>query len=72
MIVNDPYDKNKTYDVFLEDNGTLNTTISINNKFFTFSSEYILDIEYRDKNGHLTENTLRELAESILKDTEVK
>ena len=72
MLVNDPYDKNKTYDVFLEDNGTIDTTISINNKFFTFSHEHILDMEYRDKNGHLTENALRELAESILKDTEVK
>ena len=62
MIID--YGNKEIYEVFLIDDGTLDTIISINDKEFRFSSEYA-EI-YRDKEGYMTEEGLRELAEETI------
>ena len=62
MIID--YGDKERYEIELIDDGTLDTVISINNKEFRFSSEYA-EI-YRDKEGYMTEEGLRELAEETI------
>lgn len=62
MIID--YGNEERYEIELIDDGTLDTVISINNKEFRFSSEYA-EI-YRDKEGYMTEDGLRELAEETI------
>ena len=62
MIID--YGDKERYEIELIDDGTLDTVISINNKEFRFSSEYT-EI-YRDKEGYMTEEGLRELAEETI------
>tara|TARA_R100000773_G_C4216968_1_gene115512 strand:- start:204 stop:407 length:204 start_codon:yes stop_codon:yes gene_type:complete len=62
MIID--YGNEERYEIELIDDGTLDTVISINNKEFRFSSEYA-EI-YRDKEGYMTEEGLRELAEETI------
>ena len=62
MIID--YGNKERYEIELIDDGTLDTVISINNKEFRFSSEY--SEIYRDKEGYMTEEGLRELAEETI------
>ena len=62
MIID--YGNKERYEVFLIDDGSLDTIISIDGKEFRFSSEYA-EI-YRDKEGYITEEGLRELAEETI------
>ena len=62
MIID--YGDKERYEIELIDDGSLDTVISINNKEFRFSSEYT-EI-YRDKEGYMTEEGLRELAEETI------
>ena len=62
MIID--YGNKERYEIELIDDGTLDTVISINKKEFRFSSEYA-EI-YRDKEGYMTEEGLRELAEETI------
>lgn len=62
MIID--YGNKERYEIELIDDGTLDTVISINNKEFRFSSEY--SEIYRDKEGYITEEGLRELAEETI------
>jgi len=58
-----------TYEVFLIDDGSLDTVIEINGKIFRFDSEYASI--YRNKSGEMTEEGLRELAEETIYLTEL-
>jgi len=53
-----------TYEVFLIDDGSLDTVIEINGKIFRFDSEYASI--YRNKDGEMTEKGLKELAEETI------
>jgi|TARA_R100000093_G_scaffold67612_1_gene39047 major membrane immunogen (membrane-anchored lipoprotein) len=52
------------YEVYLIDDGSLDTVIEINGKNYRFDSEYVSI--YRDKNGVMTEKGLKELAEETI------
>ena len=62
MIID--YGNNEKYKIELIDDGTLDTVISINDKEFRFSSEYAE--AYRNEEGYMTEEGLRELAEEAI------
>lgn len=53
-------DNNKVYDVCLEDDGTIDTVLSVNSKEFRFSSDYTTD--NRDEFGGMTEDGFYDLA----------
>ena len=52
------------YEVYLIDDGSLDTVIEINGKNYRFDSEYASI--YRDKNGVMTEKGLKELADNLV------
>tara|TARA_R110002020_G_C15836421_1_gene734731 strand:+ start:208 stop:441 length:234 start_codon:yes stop_codon:yes gene_type:complete len=58
------YSKKEKYEVYLIDDGTLDTVIEINGKEFRFDSEYA-NI-YRNEKGEMTEESLKELAEETI------
>jgi len=62
MIID--YGDKERYEIELIDDGSLDTIISIDGKEFRFSSEYA-EI-YRDKEGYITKEGLRELAEETI------
>lgn len=62
-------DGKHTYEIFLVDDGSLDTVIEINGRDFRFDSEYASI--YRDKNGVMTEKGLKELAEETIYLTEL-
>jgi len=66
MIIQDGKYK---YEVYLIDDGSLDTVIEINGRDFRFDSEYASI--YRDKDGVMTEEGLRELAEETIYLTEL-
>ena len=66
MIIQDGKHK---YEVYLIDDGSLDTVIEINGRDFRFDSEYASI--YRDKDGVMTEEGLRELAEETIYLTEL-
>ena len=57
-------DNNKIYDVCLEDDGTLDTVLSVNGNEIRFSTEYAS--EFRDESGIMTTDGLNELAHEAI------
>ena len=64
--------EDRVYDVYLEDDGSLDTVISVNGREIRFSQEHAVD--YRDESGSMTKHGLRELGieaiEELLADAE--
>ncbi len=57
---------NTNYDVYLEDDGTLDTIISVNGKWFRFNGE-----DGRDNDGEINDYVMYQAIEAYLDDIEM-
>ncbi len=57
---------NTNYDVYLEDDGTLHTIISVNGKWFRFNGE-----DGRDNDGEINDYVMYQAIEAYLDDIEM-
>ena len=58
----------ENHEIYLCDDGTMDTVISIDGEEHRFDGEYAS--QFRDTEGNMTENGLKELAEEILDDNQ--